>query len=138
MLLAKGRTSLLFAIASGTLETGRSNSNIFACEIPLKCNFEPKVYLDVTDVIDDKVELIKIFWSRRTRLYLKSNTIKGLAELCVLQSGLNGAVNYVEVFDVASLCLDNEFRPGEVHPEKSGVKLDEGEVQEELMRAIHG
>ena len=128
------------AIATATLEAGRFNSNIFAYEIPLTRNFEPKVYFDITDVIDDKVELINIFWSQRTKLYLKSNAIKGLAEFRALQSRLNGAVNYVEAFDVAKLCLDNEFRLKKMHPEKPGVKKsDEAEVREdELMRVIYG
>ena len=126
-------------VASATLEAGRYNSNIFAYEIPLTRNFEPKVYFDVTDVIDDKVELINIFWSQRTKLYLKSNAIKGLAEFRALQSRLNGQVNYVEAFDVAKLCLDNQFRLRKVYPEKPGVKLDEEEkVQEELMHVING
>ncbi len=98
------------AIALSTVEAGRFVSNILSYEIPLTKNFAPQVFFDITDVVDDKVELIKIFWSQQTKLYLKANGIKGLAEYRALQSRLNSTVNYVEAFEVLKLCLDKEFK----------------------------
>ncbi len=68
------------AIASATLEAARFNSNVLSYEIPLSRNFDPKVFVDISDVVNEKVELIEIFWSQQSKLYLKSNAIKGLAE----------------------------------------------------------
>ncbi|TLX74419.1 MAG: PIG-L family deacetylase [Thaumarchaeota archaeon] len=98
------------AIALSTVEAGRFVSNILSYEIPLTKNFSPQVFFDITDVVDDKVELIKIFWSQQSKLYLKANGIKGLAEYRALQSRLNSTVNYVEAFEVLKLCLDKEFK----------------------------
>ncbi|MGA2665577.1 MAG: PIG-L family deacetylase [Nitrososphaerales archaeon] len=98
------------AVSTATLESARFNSNILAYEIPLTRNFEPKVYYDITEVIDEKVELIRIFWSQRSKLYTKANAIKGLAEFRALQSRLNTSIDYVETFDVLKLCLDKEFK----------------------------
>lgn len=98
------------AVSTATLESARFNSNVLAYEIPLTRNFEPKVYYDISDVIDEKVELIRIFWSQRSKLYTKANAIKGLAEFRALQSRLNTSINYVETFDVLKLCLDKEFK----------------------------
>jgi LmbE family N-acetylglucosaminyl deacetylase len=98
------------AVATATKEAGRFDSNILAYEIPLTRNFEPKVYYDISDVIDDKVELIRIFWSQRSKLYTKANAIKALAEFRALQSRLNTSINYVESFDVLKLCLNGDFK----------------------------
>ncbi len=98
------------AIGTATLEAARNSSNILTYEIPLTVDFEPQVFYDITDVIDEKVELIEIFWSQNAKLYLKSNAIKGLAEYRALQSRLNSHINYVESFEVVKLCLDKQFR----------------------------
>jgi LmbE family N-acetylglucosaminyl deacetylase len=98
------------AIASATTEAARFSSNILSYEIPLTKDFEPEVYYDISDVIDEKVELIEIFWSQNTKLYLKANAIKGLAEYRALQSRMGTTVNYVETFQVVKLCLDKQFR----------------------------
>jgi len=98
------------AIALATVEAGRFISNILSYEIPLTRNFTPQVFFDITDVIDDKIELIKIFWSQQSKLYLKAHGIKGLAEYRALQSRLNSTVSHVEAFEVLKLCLDKEFK----------------------------
>lgn len=98
------------AIALATIEAGRFVSNILSYEIPLTRNFTPQVFFDITDVVDDKIELIKIFWSQQSKLYLKAHGIKGLAEYRALQSRLNSTVNHAEAFEVLKLCLDKEFK----------------------------
>jgi hypothetical protein len=79
-------------------------------EIPLTKDFKPQVFYDISDVVDDKVELIKIFWSQQSKLYLKANAIKGLAEYRALQTRLNTSINYVEAFEVMKLCFGKEFK----------------------------
>jgi len=98
------------AIALSTVEAGRFVSNILSYEIPLTKNFAPQVFFDITDTVDDKVELVKLFWSQQSKLYLRANAIKGLAEYRALQSRLNTTVSYVEAFEVLKLCLDKEFK----------------------------
>jgi LmbE family N-acetylglucosaminyl deacetylase len=98
------------AIATATSEAARFSSNILAYEIPLTKDFDPQVYYDISDVIDEKVELIEIFWSQNAKLYLKAKAIKGLAEYRALQSRMATAVNAVETFEVVKLCLDKQFR----------------------------
>jgi LmbE family N-acetylglucosaminyl deacetylase len=107
------------AVSTATLESARFNSNILAYEIPLTRNFEPKVYFDISEVIDEKVELIRIYWSQRSKLYTKANAIKGLAEFRALQSRLNTSIDYVESFDVLKLCLDTEFKLQKVHYDRA-------------------
>lgn len=120
------------AIALSTLEAGRFASNMFAYEIPLTKTFTPQIFYDVSDVIDKKVELINIFWSQHSKLYLKANAIKGLAEYRALQSRLNGHIRYVEAFEVLKLCFDNEFKLLSVPYEKSSGKERVASLQEVL------
>lgn len=98
------------AIALATMEAARFNSNILSYEIPLTRSFDPKVFVDISEVVNEKVELIEIFWSQQSKLYLKSNAIKGLAEYRALQSRLNTGVKYVEAFEVLKMCLANDFK----------------------------
>lgn len=115
------------AIASATLESGRFMANILSYEIPLTKNFTPQVYYDISDVVDEKVELINIFWSQHSKLYLKSNAIKGLSEYRALQSRLNTSINHVEAFEVHKLCLGQEFKLFKV-PHESLVKYQKNTI----------
>jgi LmbE family N-acetylglucosaminyl deacetylase len=108
------------AVATATKEAARFDANVLAYEIPLTRDFEPKVYYDISDVIDDKIELIRIYWSQRSKLYTKANAIKALAEFRALQSRLNTSINYVETFDVLKLCLNGQFQLQKVAYDKAG------------------
>ena len=112
------------AVAAATLEAGRFDSNILQYEIPLTRDFEPKVYFDISDVIDDKEELINIFKSQQKKLYLKPNAIRGLAEYRALQGRLNSSISHAEAFDAAKLCLSSEFTLRKVAYEKSAAKVN--------------
>lgn len=112
------------AIAASTIEAGRFVPNIMAYEIPLTKDFKPQIFYDITDVITQKIELIRLFRSQHDKIYLKANAIKGLAEYRALQSRLNTAIghtstttsnyvealNYVEAFEVLKVCIDDRFK----------------------------
>ena len=97
------------AISESTVEAGRFVPNIMSYEIPVTRDFKPQVYFDISDVMDDKIELINIFWSQRSKMFLKSNAIRGLAEYRALQSRLNTSVMCVEAFEVMKLCFGKDF-----------------------------
>lgn len=115
------------AVAAATLESGRFMSNILSYEIPLTKNFTPQVYYDISDVVDEKVELINIFWSQQSKLYLKSNAIKGLSEYRALQSRLNTSINHVEAFEVHKLCFGQEFKLYKM-PRESLIKYQKNTI----------
>ncbi len=106
------------AIALATVEAGRFASNILSYEIPLSRDFKPQVFIDISDVMEKKVELIKLFFSQQKKLYLHSNATKGLAEYRALQSRLNTSSKYVEAFEVLKLCFDLDFKILQVPYEK--------------------
>ncbi len=96
-------------VARATMEAGRFDSNILAYETPLTRGFDPKVYFDVTEVIDDKVQLVRMFASQSQKFYLRADAIKGLAQFRALQSRFQGPARFVESFDALKLCLGRDF-----------------------------
>ncbi len=98
------------AIAASTMEAGRFVPNILAYEIPVTRDFKPQVYYDISDVIDDKIELINIFMSQRSKSFLQSNAIRGLAQYRALQSRFDNTVSCVEAFEVQKLFFGKDFK----------------------------
>jgi LmbE family N-acetylglucosaminyl deacetylase len=99
------------AIAASTIEAARFVPNILSYEIPLTKDFNPQVYYDITDVVEEKVKLIKLFSSQENKPHIKAgNAIKGLAEYRALQSRLNTTTGFVEAFEVLKLSLDDQFK----------------------------
>jgi LmbE family N-acetylglucosaminyl deacetylase len=98
------------AVATSTIEAGRFVPNILSYEMPLTKDFKPQIYYDISDAINEKVNLINLFWSQETKLYLKSNAIKGLAQYRALQSRLNTSIDFVEAFEVLKICFDKQFK----------------------------
>jgi LmbE family N-acetylglucosaminyl deacetylase len=123
------------AIAASTLEAGRFIPNILAYEIPVTRDFKPQVYYDISDVIDDKIELINIFWSQRSKMFTKSNAIKGIGEYRALQSRLNTQVTCVEAFEVQKLCFTKEFNLLKV-PQENIPKVVPKEMPKEVIESV--
>ena len=69
------------AIAEATIEAGRQVPNILAYEMPVTKDFKPQVYYDISDVIDNKINLLKLFFSQRDKMFLTTSAIKGLAQV---------------------------------------------------------
>lgn len=98
------------AIAASTMEAGRFVPNILAYEIPVTRDFKPQVYYDISDVIEGKLDLLNIFCSQRSKSFLQSNAIRGLAQYRALQSRLDNSVTCVEAFEVQRLFFGKEFK----------------------------
>ena len=123
-------------IARATLEAARFESNILAYEIPLTRDFEPRTFFDISDVVDDKVELVNIFASQREKMYTRANAIKGLAAYRAFQSRFHGEVSHVEAYDVAKLCLGPEFKLRRVPYEKPRIQENQEAPRIELSTLV--
>jgi LmbE family N-acetylglucosaminyl deacetylase len=123
------------AIAASTMEAGRFVANILAYEIPVTRDFNPQVYYDISDVIDDKIKLINIFWSQRSKMFLKSNAIRGLGEYRALQSRFNNTVTCVEAFEVQKLFFGKEFKLLKI-PQENIPKLTSEQMPKEVIESI--
>ncbi len=116
------------------MEAGRFVPNILAYEIPVTRDFNPQVYYDVSDVIDDKIKLVNIFWSQRSKMFLKSSAIRGLAEYRALQSRFNNTVTCVEAFEVQKLFLGKEFKLLKI-PQENIPKLAYDQMPKEVIES---
>lgn len=97
------------AIAEATTEAARYHQNVLAYEIPLTRDFNPQIYYDVSDVLDEKIQLITLFKSQRNKIFTKSSAVRGLAEYRAFQSRLRASVESVECFEAVKICLGKDF-----------------------------
>ena len=98
------------AVVEATLEAGRSIPNILSYEMPVTKDFKPQIYYDVSDVIDDKIELLSIFSSQGHKMFLTSNATRGLAQYRALQSRLDPTITSVESFEALKLGLGTSLQ----------------------------
>jgi LmbE family N-acetylglucosaminyl deacetylase len=61
------------AVAKATLEAVRFVPNILSYQMPVTKDFRPHVYYDISDAIDDKMELLNVFLSQRHKMFITSN-----------------------------------------------------------------
>lgn len=109
------------AIAASTIESGRLINNILSYENPVTKNFKPEVYYDITDVIENKINLINLFISQKEKMFIQDNAVNGLAKYRALQSRMDNSVTSVEAFEVVKLSFTKDFNLFESpHPNKTG------------------
>jgi hypothetical protein len=97
------------AVAESTLEAGRFVPNILSYEMPVTKDFNPHVYYDISDVIDNKIELLSVFASQQHKMFICSNATRGLAQYRALQSRLHPGVSCVEAYEVLKLGIGTDF-----------------------------
>ena len=97
------------AIAKSTLEAARNNQNILAYEVLLTRNFNPQLFYDISEVNDDKGNLISIFESQKSKNFMNQKGIRALTRYRAQQSRLNSNMEFAEGFEVMKLCLNNDF-----------------------------
>ena len=123
------------AIAASTMEAGRFVPNILAYEIPVTRDFKPQVYYDISDVINGKIELINIFLSQRSKSFLQSNAIRGLAQYRALQSRFDNSVSCVEAFEVQKLFFGKDFKLLNV-PQDKVTRTVSQQMPQEVIESI--
>jgi LmbE family N-acetylglucosaminyl deacetylase len=97
------------AIAEATIEAGRFTPNIFAYENPSTRNFNPVMYYDISDVIEAKSSLIKLHESQHSKIFLGSNSVKGLSEHRAIQTRLDEKVVNMEAFEILKITFEKDL-----------------------------
>jgi LmbE family N-acetylglucosaminyl deacetylase len=93
------------AVAIASIEAARKVPTVLAYENPLSKRFNPQVYVDISETIDDKCSLIQCFASQNNKDYASNKVVKLLAEYRALQSRNNQLVYYAEAFEVIKMTL---------------------------------
>ncbi|VFJ13120.1 PIG-L deacetylase family protein [Candidatus Nitrosocosmicus franklandus] len=96
------------AICEATVEAGRFTPNIFAYENPSTKNFAPVLYSDISDVILEKIRLIELYGSQKSKVFLSSNSVKAVAEHRAIQTRLDPKLTHVEAFEVLKMMMNTD------------------------------
>ena len=97
------------AVSEATMEAGRFTPNIYTYENPSTRNFEPVLFTDISDVVYEKVKIMELYGSQKTKLFLSSNSVKALAEYRAFQLRLDAAITHMEAFEVMRMALNDDF-----------------------------
>jgi LmbE family N-acetylglucosaminyl deacetylase len=97
-------------VAAATIEAGRFVPNILAYEMPVTREFKPQLYSDISDAINRKTELLRIFRSQEEKMFIKSNAVLGMAYYRAVQSRLDPAITSVEAFEVIKIGLASDLK----------------------------
>lgn len=97
------------SIARATMEAGRFTPNIFAYENPSTRNFNPTMFYDITDVIEAKINLIKLHESQDSKIFLSSNSVKGLSEHRAIQTRLDEKIANMEAFEIMKITFEKDL-----------------------------
>ncbi len=85
------------AVHEATLRAARNHDTIFCYESPsVTQEFIPSFFMDVSDYIDVKIESIREHWDQRSKPYVQSERVKGVA---VFRGG-QAKLRFAEAFEV--------------------------------------
>lgn len=83
-------------VAYASLAAARSVPEIFFYESPsLYLDFNPNYYVDITDCMEEKFNILNMFATQNGKDYMKIEAIRGLAKY----RGLATFINYAEAFE---------------------------------------
>ncbi|WP_440954689.1 PIG-L deacetylase family protein [Methanosarcina sp. Mfa9] len=90
-------------ISKSVLSASRSmKSSIFFYETPsTTIEFKPTLYIDISNVFDEKLKYIRQFTSQKRKEYMEEQAITGLAQY----RGYSLGIKYAEAFEVGRLRL---------------------------------
>ena len=86
------------AIAEGAISATRYERNVLMYEVPTTQNFQPDIFTDIGDTLENKLKLLSIFSSQLTKTRVKNLTILESAKSCANFRGFQGRVKYAEGF----------------------------------------
>lgn len=85
-------------IAQASISATRYIKEVLYYEVPTSKNFEPDIFVDVGDVLEKKLELLKLHVSQVDKTRVENLTILESAQSCANFRGYQGRVKYAEGF----------------------------------------
>ncbi|MBI4654118.1 MAG: PIG-L family deacetylase [Nitrospirae bacterium] len=86
------------ATAQSGVSATRYIKEVLYYEVPTSQNFEPDIFVDIGDVLDKKLELLRLHTSQVDRTRVENLTIIESAQSCANFRGYQGRVKYAEGF----------------------------------------
>ncbi|MBN1871709.1 MAG: PIG-L family deacetylase, partial [Candidatus Omnitrophica bacterium] len=85
-------------IADNAIASSRYIKNVFFYEVPTTQRFEPDVFVDLSDILNDKLDLLKIHASQVSKTGVEQLSILESAKSCANFRGFQARVKYAEGF----------------------------------------
>ena len=93
-------------LAQATMSATRYIRNVLFYEGPTTQNFNPQVFVDITETLDKKIEALKAHRSQVTKTNIEDLTIVELARSSANFRGIQGRVKYAEAFHSQRLFIN--------------------------------
>lgn len=84
--------------AQASTSATRYIKEVLHYEVPTSQNFQPDIFVDIGDVLDKKLELLRIHASQVDKTKVENLTILESAQSCAIYRGYQGRVKYAEGF----------------------------------------
>ncbi len=94
------------SVSDVCISASRYVKNVLMYEVPTTQGLEPDVFVDIGEVIKDKLKLLKIHISQVDKMRVPHLTILDSAKACANFRGFQGRVKYAEGFKSLRLTLD--------------------------------
>ena len=94
------------ALAAGAISATRYIKQVLFYEVPTTKDFSPDVFVDIGDVREDKLSLLKLYASQVNKTRVKHLTILESAKSCANFRGFQGRVKYAEGFKALRFILE--------------------------------
>lgn len=91
------------AIAQAAISASRYLKEVLFYEVPTTQHFEPDVFVDIHDVLDKKLELLRMHKSQVDRTKIENLSIVESVQSCANFRGYQGRVKYAEGFKAVRL-----------------------------------
>lgn len=91
------------AVAKAGISATRYMKEVVFYEVPTTQYFEPDIFIDIKDVLDDKLQLLKLHSSQVYRTRVEGLSILESAQSCANFRGFQGRVKFAEGFKALRL-----------------------------------
>lgn len=86
------------AVAQASTSATRYVKEVLYYEVPTSQGFQPDIFVDIGDVLEKKLELLKIHASQVDKTKVENLTILDSTQSCAIFRGYQGRVKYAEGF----------------------------------------
>ena len=86
------------AASNAGVSATRYVKEVLFYEVPTSFNFDPKIFVNVEDVLEDKMKLLRLHASQFDKTRVKNLTIEESAHACAVFRGYQGRVKFAEGF----------------------------------------
>ena len=86
------------AAANAVVSATRNIKGVLFYESPTSIDFMPDIFVDITDILEDKIRLLELHASQVTKTNIENLRITEVAKSCANFRGVQGRVRYAEGF----------------------------------------